>query len=61
MLKRLPTTTAKRTLFTLDWINDEGRLRNQLGPLVDSDPEWRAGAVFTRDEAEQMISDHRIP
>jgi integrase len=35
--------------------------KHQLGPLVDSDPEWRAGAVFTRDEAEQMISDPRIP
>ncbi|HET9625886.1 MAG TPA: hypothetical protein VFP84_31210, partial [Kofleriaceae bacterium] len=35
--------------------------KHQLGPLVDSDPEWRAGAVFMRDEAEQMISDVRIP
>jgi len=33
----------------------------QLGPLVDKDPEWRAGAYFSRDEAETMISDPRIP
>ena len=31
-----------------------------LGPLVDSDPRWRAQAVFTRAEAEQLISDGRI-
>lgn len=33
----------------------------QLGPLVDSDPEWRHGALFTRDEAEIMISHPDIP
>jgi integrase len=33
----------------------------QLGPLVDSDPKWRSQAVFTRDEAETLISDERIP
>lgn len=33
----------------------------QLGPLTDKDPEWRDGAVFTRDEAETLISDERIP
>jgi integrase len=33
----------------------------QLGPIIDKDPEWRAGSLFTRDEAEQMISDARIP
>ncbi len=33
----------------------------QLGPLVDSDPMWRASAVFTREEAETLISDARIP
>lgn len=33
----------------------------QLGPIVDKDPEWRTSAVFTREEAEQMISDERIP
>ncbi len=33
----------------------------QLGPLKDSDPEWRAGAVFTRAEAIAIISDARIP
>lgn len=35
--------------------------KRQLGPLVDSDPEWRTGSVFTRTEAEQLISDSRIP
>lgn len=33
----------------------------QLGPLTDKDPEWRAGAVFTRDEAEILISHLDIP
>lgn len=33
----------------------------QLGPRVDSDPEWRKGAVFTHEEAETLISDARIP
>jgi integrase len=32
-----------------------------LGPIVDKDPEWRAGAQFTRKEAEAMIGDRRIP
>lgn len=33
----------------------------ELPGKVDVDPEWRAGAVFTREEAEGMISDERIP
>jgi integrase len=33
----------------------------QLGAVVDKDPEWRSGALFERDEAEQLISDPRIP
>ena len=28
----------------------------QLGPLVDKDPEWRATAIFTREEVETLIS-----
>lgn len=28
----------------------------QLGPLVDSAPEWRDGSVFTREGAEVLIS-----
>ncbi len=32
----------------------------QLGPLRDKDPLWRQGAVYTRDEAQIMISDSRI-
>jgi integrase len=35
--------------------------KRQLGPLRDKDPEWRAGAVFTRDEARTLIGDERIP
>lgn len=33
----------------------------QLGAVTDKDPEWRAGALFTREEATAMISDPRIP
>ena len=33
----------------------------QLGPRIDSDPEWRKDVVFSRTEAETLISDHRIP
>jgi hypothetical protein len=33
----------------------------QLGPLVDKDPEWRATAIFTRDEVEELISHPAIP
>lgn len=33
----------------------------QLGSVTDKDPEWRASALFTRLEAQTMISDPRIP
>jgi integrase len=33
----------------------------QLGPKRDKDPEWRAGAVFSRDEASTIISSSKIP
>jgi integrase len=33
----------------------------QLGPKVDSNPEWRKTAVFTREEVEALISDERLP
>lgn len=33
----------------------------QLGENTDKDPEWRATAVYTRDELERLISDPRIP
>jgi hypothetical protein len=33
----------------------------QLGPLIDKDPEWRASAIFTREEAETIISHPVIP
>jgi integrase len=32
-----------------------------LGSVTDKDPEWRDGALFTRDEASELISDPRIP
>ncbi len=33
----------------------------QLGPVADKDPEWRAGALFTREEAEHLLAEPRIP
>lgn len=33
----------------------------QLGPLVDKNPEWRASAVFSRDEVETLIADEQLP
>jgi integrase len=33
----------------------------ELGPVVDADPEWRRGAVYTREEAETLISHQDIP
>lgn len=33
----------------------------QLGAVVDKDPEWRSSALFSRAEVEKMIGDHRIP
>lgn len=35
--------------------------RGDLPKKRDKDPEWRAGAVFTRAEVETIISDERIP
>jgi len=35
--------------------------RGDLPGKLDKDPSWREGAIFTRDEAEQLISDSRIP
>jgi integrase len=32
-----------------------------LGPLIDKDPEWRATAIFSRDEVETIISHPGIP
>ena len=34
--------------------------KHQLGPNEDKDSEWRATAIYTRDEAEMLISDDRI-
>lgn len=33
----------------------------QLGSVTDADPEWRASALFARDEAVTLVSDPRIP
>lgn len=35
--------------------------RGELPRKIDKNPEWRDGATFTRDEAERLISDPRIP
>jgi integrase len=35
--------------------------RGELPPKKDRDPRWRSGAVYTRDEAETLMSDERIP
>lgn len=35
--------------------------RGELPKKIDQDPTWRDGAVFTRDEAEQLISGSRVP
>ncbi len=35
--------------------------KTELPGKTDSDPTWRAGAVFTREEAERLISDDGIP
>jgi hypothetical protein len=35
--------------------------RGVLPPKVDKDPNWRSGAIYTREEVEQLISDSRIP
>lgn len=34
--------------------------KGELPPVIDKDPNWRPGAVFTRDEVEALISDERI-
>ena len=35
--------------------------RGELPARVDKDPTWRSGAVYTRAELEQLISDERLP
>ncbi len=35
--------------------------KGDLPKKIDKDPEWRAGAIFSRDEVEVLISDERIP
>lgn len=35
--------------------------RGTLPKKVDKDPNWRHGAIYTREEVEQLISDARIP
>jgi hypothetical protein len=35
--------------------------RGVLPKKVDKDPEWRAGAIFTRAEVERLLSDERLP
>lgn len=35
--------------------------KGELPGKTDRDPTWRSGAIFTREEAEVLISDERIP
>lgn len=35
--------------------------RYQIGEAVDADPDWRDGAIFSREELETLVSDHRVP
>ena len=35
--------------------------KGELPKKMDKDPTWRSGAVFTRSELEQLLSDDRIP
>jgi integrase len=35
--------------------------RGELPAKIDKDPTWRSGAVFAREEVEQLISDDHIP
>jgi len=35
--------------------------RGELPPKKDADPNWRANAVYTRDEVETLLSDERLP
>lgn len=35
--------------------------KNVLPKKIDKNPAWRSGAIFTREEAERMIADERIP
>lgn len=34
--------------------------KHQLGTMHDKDPEWRSGALFSRQELESLISDERL-
>jgi integrase len=36
-------------------------VKGDLPKKTDKDPSWRATAIYTRQEVEQLISDHRIP
>ena len=36
-------------------------IKGELPKKTDKDPSWRATAVYTREEIEQLISDQRIP
>lgn len=35
--------------------------QEELGPMVDKDPEWREGALYERSEVESLMFDARIP
>ena len=65
----LSVYTTVRAMFS-DAVKDEvltstpctlATRRGELPALRDADPLWRVGAVYTRDEAEALISDERVP
>jgi len=76
-IRRLRETLAPRTIRTIysaarvlfrDAVIEElipanpcVLTQDQLGPIRDKDPEWRATAIFSRAELEQLTSDIRLP
>jgi integrase len=71
--KRLANRTARNVYFVLAAALRDAAIagkiptspciltETQLGPVIDKDPEWREGAVFTRQEAEHLLAEPRIP
>jgi integrase len=58
------TTKAMFQHAVVDDLLDKNPCQLHKGTLpkkVDKDPEWRAGAIYTAEEVERLISDQRIP
>lgn len=70
---KLAPRTVRRIYFTAHTMFEKAVQRDlllgnpckidedDLPRKVDKDPQWRAGAIHTRDEVELMISEERIP